>query len=45
MRGVFRGAALPMAMGAVPLEKILNTGRFDFERAAQAPGWLKELRG
>lgn len=36
---------LPMAMGAVPLHKILNTGRFDFERAAQAPGWLKELRG
>ena len=36
---------VPMAMGAVPLEKILNTGRFDFERAAQAPGWLKELRG
>lgn len=23
----------------------MNTGRFDFERAAQAPGWLKELRG
>jgi G3E family GTPase len=36
---------LPMAMGAVPLEKILNTGRFDFARAAEAPGWLKELRG
>lgn len=36
---------MPMSMGAVPLEKILNTGRFDFERAAQAPGWLKELRG
>ncbi|VEF13754.1 cobalamin synthesis protein/P47K [Pseudomonas fluorescens] len=35
----------PMVMGEVPLEKILNTGRFDFERAAQAPGWLKELRG
>jgi G3E family GTPase len=32
-------------MGAVSLSKVLNTGRFDFARAAQAPGWLKELRG
>jgi G3E family GTPase len=31
--------------GDVPLTEILNTGRFDFERAGQAPGWLKELRG
>lgn len=36
---------VPMIMGAVALEKILDTGRFDFEKAAQAPGWLKELRG
>ncbi|CAD5107123.1 zinc metallochaperone GTPase ZigA [Zestomonas carbonaria] len=36
---------LPMSMGQVALESILDTGRFDFERAAQAPGWLKELRG
>jgi G3E family GTPase len=36
---------LPMVMGAVSLGKILDTGRFDFERASQAPGWLKELRG
>ncbi|WP_310591370.1 GTP-binding protein, partial [Klebsiella pneumoniae] len=31
--------------GQVPLGNILNTGLFDFEQAAQAPGWLKELRG
>ncbi|MCW8274402.1 GTP-binding protein [Pseudomonas sp. PCH199] len=36
---------IPMVMGEVPLEKILNTGRFNFEKAAQAPGWLQELRG
>ncbi len=36
---------IPMVMGEVPLHKILNTGRFDFERAAQAPGWLQDLRG
>ncbi|EJM74361.1 zinc metallochaperone GTPase ZigA [Pseudomonas sp. GM55] len=36
---------IPMAMGEIPLNKILNTGRFDFEKAAEAPGWLQELRG
>ena len=36
---------IPMVMGEVALNKILDTGRFDFDRAAQAPGWLKELRG
>ncbi|WP_426102220.1 zinc metallochaperone GTPase ZigA [Pseudomonas sp. PSPC3-3] len=36
---------IPMVMGEVPLNKVLNTGRFDFDRAAQAPGWLQELRG
>ncbi|WP_028942524.1 zinc metallochaperone GTPase ZigA [Pseudomonas vranovensis] len=36
---------MPMVMGQVPLEAILNTGLFDFERASQAPGWLQELRG
>ncbi|WP_166362238.1 zinc metallochaperone GTPase ZigA [Pseudomonas akapageensis] len=36
---------IPMVMGQVPLERILNTGLFNFERAAQAPGWLQELRG
>jgi G3E family GTPase len=33
------------SFGMVPLDTIFHTGRFDFERAAQAPGWLKELRG
>ncbi|MEZ1316670.1 zinc metallochaperone GTPase ZigA [Pseudomonas fluorescens] len=36
---------LPMVMGEIALAKILDTGRFDFEKAAQAPGWLRELRG
>jgi len=31
--------------GQVPLERILDTGRFDFTAAAEAPGWLAELRG
>ncbi|MDF2417602.1 GTP-binding protein [Acinetobacter beijerinckii] len=31
--------------GQVKLDKILNTNLFDFNEAAQAPGWLKELRG
>jgi G3E family GTPase len=31
--------------GEVPLQKILDTGRFDFDRASAAPGWLKEMRG
>lgn len=33
------------AFGQVDLDKVLNTQLFDFHEAAQAPGWLKELRG
>ncbi|MGC6386797.1 zinc metallochaperone GTPase ZigA [Ewingella sp. S1.OA.A_B6] len=36
---------LPIWPGSLPLERVLNTHRFDFTRAQQAPGWLKELRG
>ena len=46
LRGLNRHAKIiPMVMGQVPLNEILNTGRFDFDRAATAPGWLQELRG
>jgi len=31
--------------GQVPLDRVLNTGLFDFEEASKAPGWLQELRG
>lgn len=36
---------IPVTFGQAPLDKILDTGRFSFERAEQAPGWLQELRG
>jgi G3E family GTPase len=31
--------------GRVPLEQILGTGLFDFDKAASAPGWLAVMRG
>jgi len=31
--------------GKVPLDRVLDTGLFDFEQASRAPGWLRELRG
>jgi G3E family GTPase len=31
--------------GNVPLDELLNTGRFDFDKASQAPGWMAVLRG
>ena len=36
---------IPISKGNISPDVILSTGLFDFERAQQAPGWLKELRG
>lgn len=36
---------IPITAGNVAIEEILNTGLFDFDKANQAPGWLKEIRG
>jgi G3E family GTPase len=40
-----RARIVESRFGAVPVDEVLDTGRFDFEAAAQAPGWLKEMRG
>jgi G3E family GTPase len=36
---------IPVEHGQVNIDEVLNTGLFDFARAQQAPGWLKEMRG
>lgn len=36
---------IPITQGQVDIDAVLSTGLFDFERAQQAPGWLKEMRG
>ena len=33
------------SFGHVPPGKVLDTGRFDMGRAAEAPGWLQTMRG
>jgi G3E family GTPase len=40
-----RARLVPADHGRVPLDAVLGTGLFDFARAAQAPGWLVEMRG
>ncbi|MHA7684827.1 zinc metallochaperone GTPase ZigA [Cupriavidus sp. PET2-C1] len=46
LRGLNPRARIEPAMfGKIALEKVLGTGLFDFEQAANAPGWLRELRG
>ncbi|MGJ8619780.1 MAG: zinc metallochaperone GTPase ZigA [Methylophilaceae bacterium] len=40
-----RAKLIHSSFGKVPLNRIMNTGLFDFDQAAEAPGWLQELRG
>lgn len=40
-----RATIITARFGSIPLDRVLNTGLFDFDAAAQAPGWLQELRG
>ncbi len=40
-----RAQIIHSSFGKVPLNRIMHTGLFDFDQAAEAPGWLQELRG
>jgi G3E family GTPase len=36
---------VPISQGKIDINAVLSTGLFNFERAQQAPGWLKQMRG
>ena len=38
-----RAVQVVSRFGAVPLDQVLNTGRFDFDEASSTPGWLAVL--
>jgi G3E family GTPase len=40
-----RAQVIHSQFGKVPLDRMMHTGLFDFDQAAEAPGWLQELRG
>ena len=46
LRALNPGAKLVRSTwGKVPLGEVLDTKRFDFDKARRNPGWLRELRG
>lgn len=40
-----RAKVVRATRGAVPLDEVLDTTRFDLDEARKAPGWMKVLRG
>jgi len=36
---------IPISKGHIAIEEVMGTQLFNFDRAQQAPGWLKEMRG
>lgn len=36
---------IPISKGLVDIQEMMGTELFNFEKAQQAPGWLKEMRG
>ena len=40
-----RAELIPAREGRVDLDRLLDTGRFDFGQAKDAPGWLATMRG
>jgi G3E family GTPase len=46
LRGLNPRARIEVSeFGRVPLDRVLDTKLFDFDEAADAPGWLREMRG
>ena len=50
LKGVLRSLnttakIIPITKGQVEIDDVLNTGLFNFDKAQEAPGWLKEMRG
>ncbi|MFM7295702.1 MAG: zinc metallochaperone GTPase ZigA [Planctomycetota bacterium] len=46
LRALNPGASIQRAIrGQVPLECVLDTGSFDYDKAASSAGWIRELQG